>query len=70
MMRELIWRAHLCGTWLMLVLIIVQFTAAGAGVFSGPRTKCIGSRHTSVPRFWLTFQWPAWTRRDLDALTL
>lgn len=33
-MRDLARRAYLFGTWLMLVLIIVQFTLAGAGVFS------------------------------------
>lgn len=33
-MRELARRTYVYGTWLMLVLIIGQFTAAGAGVFS------------------------------------
>ncbi len=33
-MRELARRTYAYGTWLMLVLIIGQFTAAGAGVFS------------------------------------
>ena len=32
--RGLAQRVYLAGTWLMLVLIIVQFAAAGAGLFS------------------------------------
>src|SRR5213593_3194890 len=142
MMRELARRAYMSGTWLMLVLIIVQFTAAGAGVFSvlaanpsgagillyhaitGPLVilvlsvamivaafvarlpwRMTGLAASFVPLlllqslfiipyrypndipalagmpwlstlhvvnalfiFWLAFQWPAWTRRDLTAL--
>jgi hypothetical protein len=36
-------RVYLFGTWLMLVLIIVQFAAAGAGVFSELRGNPVGT---------------------------
>ncbi len=42
--RSLAQRVYLLGTWLMLVLIIVQFAAAGAGVFS----RAAVSPHHSV----------------------
>jgi hypothetical protein len=143
-MRDLARRVYLYGTWLMLVVIIVQFTAAGAGVFSVLRENASGasilgyhrlvgplivlvlslvmviaafvgrlpwrmtglaasfvpllllqslfiipySYPNDIPAlsgmpwlsalhvvnalfiFWLAFQWPAWTRRDLGAPTL
>ena len=33
-MRDLARRTYLYGTWAMLVVIVVQFAAAGAGLFS------------------------------------
>jgi hypothetical protein len=140
-LRDLARRTYLYGTWIMLVLIILQFTSAGAGVFSllaqnalgagilvyhatvGPSTilvlslvmvlaafvgrlpwRMTGLATSFVPLlalqslfiipysypqdipalagmpwlsalhvvnalfiFWLAFQWPAWTRRDLAA---
>jgi hypothetical protein len=134
-------RAYLYGTWVMLLLIIVQFTAAGSGLFSVLRDDAAGAgillyhagigplvilvlsllmvvagfvgrvpwRMTGLAAsfipllllqslliipykypddipalgampwlsglhvvnalfiFWLAFQWPAWTRRDLAA---
>ena len=41
--RSLAQRVYLLGTWLMLVLIIVQFAAAGAGVFSVLRGNSAGA---------------------------
>ena len=41
--RSLVQRVYLFGTWLMLVLIIVQFAAAGAGVFSVLRGNSAGA---------------------------
>jgi hypothetical protein len=41
--RGLAQRVYLFGTWLMLVLIIVQFAAAGAGVFSVLRGNSAGA---------------------------
>lgn len=41
--RGLAQRVYLFGTWLMLVLIIVQFAAAGAGVFSELRGNPAGA---------------------------
>src|SRR5438132_11234726 len=41
--RTLAQRVYLFGTWLMLVLIIVQFAAAGAGVFSVLRGNSAGA---------------------------
>jgi hypothetical protein len=141
-MREIARRTYMFGTWVMLVLIVVQFIAAGGGLFSamaqdssagnilqyhraiGPLAVLVVSlllvlagflgrlpwRMTAlaasffpllvlqsvliipyaypddVPAlagmpwlaslhvanalfmFWLAFQWPAWTRRDLAAL--
>jgi len=41
--RGLAQRVYLVGTWLMLVLIIVQFAAAGAGLFSILRGNSVGA---------------------------
>jgi len=41
--RGLAQRTYLVGTWLMLVLIIVQFAAAGAGLFSILRGNSAGA---------------------------
>jgi hypothetical protein len=41
--RGLVQRVYLFGTWLMLVLIIVQFVAAGAGLFSVIRGNSAGA---------------------------
>lgn len=41
--RGLAQRVYLVGTWLMLVLIIVQFAAAGAGLFSILRGNSAGA---------------------------
>ena len=41
--RSLAQRVYLVGTWLMLGLIIVQFAAAGAGVFSVLRGNSAGA---------------------------
>ena len=142
MMRDMARRVYLYGTWLMLLVIIVQFAAAGAGVFSVLRDNAAGANILGYHRavgplivlalslvmviaafvgrlpwrmtglaasfvpllflqsvliipysypddipalkgmpwlsalhvvnalfiFWLAFQWPSWTRRDLTAL--
>jgi hypothetical protein len=41
--RGLAQRVYLFGTWLMLVLIVVQFAAAGAGLFSVLRGNSAGT---------------------------
>jgi hypothetical protein len=41
--RGLAQRVYLFGTWSMLVLIIVQFAAAGAGIFSELRGNSVGA---------------------------